>query len=369
MSLYDDLMRLVENNEAFYFTDYEVKGETYRVFNYRLASYTDFLEVNALEARGITFYVPPVDSGLVPICVSRPWKKFFNLGENPFTIGLDLSKIKHVAIKEDGSLISTYYNPKSHVFGVKSKQDFFSAQSQMAEKYLTSEQGTALRQDLHDLAKMGFTVIMELTSPANRIVIPYQETSLRVLGVRSTFSGEVIDKGYSIFNHFPNIQAAWVDEDYEPTEEFINLVPALKDIEGFVVTLEDGTMFKQKTDWYKSLHHLKDSVSSPTRLFDAIILETVDDVKTMFPDDKFQLDLIYEMESKVIPKYNHLIYTVEKFYDENKGLERKDYAIKGQKELGMLFTLAMNKFTGKSHSSSYRDFAIKYRKEYFGIEG
>jgi hypothetical protein len=41
------------SNEAFYFMDY---GQ-YRVFNYRLASYTDFLAKDALEARGIMFYM------------------------------------------------------------------------------------------------------------------------------------------------------------------------------------------------------------------------------------------------------------------------------------------------------------------------
>lgn len=365
-TLYQNLLSLTQHNEAFYFKDYVVEGDTYRVFNYRLASYTDFLEQDALEARGITFHIPKNDS-FSPICVSRPWKKFFNLGECPFTIGLDLSQVKKMALKEDGSMIATWYNPITKKFGVKSKQDFYSDQSVMATKFLEQEQNQDLREDLIDLAMCGYTVIMELISPANRIVIAYPATELRILGIRNTETGEVIFRDSRLLVGFPDLKDLWVNEDFPTIPEFISSVPSQTGLEGYVFTLEKGLMVKIKTDWYKALHHLKDSVNSPSRLFEAIILETVDDVKTMFPDDEFQLKLISEMEAQVIPKYNNMVKTVEEFYESYKCLARKDFAIKGQKELGMLFTLAMNKYTGKASESAYKDYAIKHRREYFGI--
>ncbi|MFT2622084.1 RNA ligase, partial [Escherichia coli] len=48
-----------------------------------------------------------VDDILVRIA-SRPMEKFFNLNETPFTMNLDLSKVKYMLAKEDGSLVSTY---------------------------------------------------------------------------------------------------------------------------------------------------------------------------------------------------------------------------------------------------------------------
>lgn len=53
--LYTNLMSLVASNEAFYYVDHVLNSCIYRVFTYRLASYTDFLEPDALECRGHMF--------------------------------------------------------------------------------------------------------------------------------------------------------------------------------------------------------------------------------------------------------------------------------------------------------------------------
>src|SRR4051812_34761660 len=100
IQLYQNLMKLTDENEAFYFVDYG----PYRVFNYRLASYTDFMSPDALEARGIMFYVNEWDPADLPKLVCRPFKKFFNKDENPLTMGLDFSpeNVERVAVKEDG---------------------------------------------------------------------------------------------------------------------------------------------------------------------------------------------------------------------------------------------------------------------------
>lgn len=370
-NLYDQLLELTTTSEAFYFKDYilpQDPGYIYRVFNYRLASYTDFLQPGALESRGTTFILNEKQNyvGLV----SRPWKKFFNLNENPFTMGLNLNtdNIKHVATKADGSLISTFCNPITGYFGVKSKQDFFSSQSFLARDFLQNRKNIELWEELHELALWGYTVIMELVSPLNRIVLPYDTTDIIILGVRDNTTGKRYDKDSSALEGFPNVISKWVDEDFSKEESFINSVKTMENIEGFVVTLKDGLMFKCKTDWYVILHHLKDSVSSTRRLFEAVILETTDDLKEMFHDDKGQLDRISSMEQKVIPVYNHMISLVERFYKENKELDRKSYAIKGQQELGQLFNLAMSLYLGRLTQDQYKDFAIKYRKEYFEIE-
>ena len=54
------------------------------------------------------------------------------------------------------------------------------------------------------------------------------------------------------------------------------------------------------------------------------------------------------MEIKVDKIFNHTVATVEKFYADNKHLDRKQYAILGQQVLGQKeFGLAMSKYTGK----------------------
>ena len=364
-TLYSNLINLVESNEAFYFQDY---GK-YRVFNYRLASYSDFCLPDALEARGIMFYL---EERKDPILVCRPFKKFFNRNENPFTMNLDLSKVKKAAVKEDGSIITSFLDQETKRLRVKSKQALFSEQALMAQAFLDDPENINLYEEVEDLTLEGWTVMFELVSPANRIVLEYTKTELRVIGIRNNSSGNLLESSELPKIFFPRIREAWVVEhlgfEQNPpgaTAGFVEAISKQVGIEGYVFTLEDGTMFKEKTDWYKSLHHLKDSVNSERHLFEAIIDETVDDVKAMFATDAFTINRITEMENKVIPKFNHIIKTVQDFHDANKGLERKDYAIKGQAELSNLFSLAMGKYTGKG--LTYKDFAKKHRKEIFGI--
>ena len=111
------------------------------------------------------------------------------------------------------------------------------------------------------------------------------------------------------------------------------------------------------------LHHLKDSINSQRRLYEAVVYETIDDVRAQFWDDEVALQIIEDMEEKVRPIYNNMVALVEDFYEANKHLERKDYAIKGQKECGKLyFGLAMGKYLGRE--PDYKAHMVKYRKDY-----
>jgi T4 RnlA family RNA ligase len=355
--LYNNLLKLVSENEAFYYVDYG----PYRVFNYRLASYTDFLAPDALEARGIMFYIGDGDDKVKLVC--RPFKKFFNLGENPFTMDLDMTQenIHKVAIKEDGSIISSYIDVPTGELRLKSKQSLVSEQTRMANDFLSQPENWYLKQDTTNLTKEGFTVIFELVSPTNRIVLEYPRTQLRVLGVRSNEYGGLLDRE-DIVDH-PALFDLWCAEyDYIPHVS----VPGLEGIEGYVYTLKDQTMVKVKTNWYKTLHNLKDSISAVRHLYEAIIDERIDDVKSMFATDEYTIRRIEDMEQAVVPKYNHMVNTVEDFYQTNKNQSRKDYAIKGQQELKGFFSLAMEKYIGRE--PDYKHFAKKYREEHFGIK-
>lgn len=361
--MFQSLMELTKNSDAFFFQDYVRNGYTYRVFNYRLASYTDFCKENALEMRGIT-YVLPNSSDSEPLLVSRPFAKFFNYLENPMTTGLDLSKATKYEVKADGSLIASYFNPFDKTFGLKSKQAFFSEQAFMAEEFLSREENSTLKQEVYDLSRSGYTVLMELCSPANRIVLEYDTTHLIVHGVRSNSSGEYLTK--NMLDGCTSLMAAWVEttEVNGLSDTFIAEVEAMKGIEGYVVHGPWGR-FKIKTEWYRNLHHLKDSVSSEKSLISSILYERVDDVKAMFNTDSFTLDRISSMEGRVLPVYNKIVSETETFYNNNKGLDRKSFAIKGLAEIPTLFHLAMALYLGRS--VDYRLFAMDNYRSLFNI--
>jgi T4 RnlA family RNA ligase len=363
-SLYLTLLNLVQNNEAFYFQDFERDGSTFRIFNYRLASYTDFLSEGAMEARGIMFEIKP-DGKFVRLAC-RPQPKFFNLNENPMTMNLDLRQVEHVGLKVDGSLISTYWTvvDGERVLRLKTKGSLFSDQAMAAERWLSNHQ--PLYDELLQLCVKGYTVNMEWCAPDNRVVIGYLEPQLIVLNVRDNETGEVILVPNDLGQWFPQVSNKWVDMlTITDPVSFVAGIPAMQGVEGFVVSLADGMTVKCKTEWYLVQHRAKDSINSDRRLFETVLEEATDDLRSLFHDDPLVIQRIADMEQKVEKIYNHMVRVVEDFYLANKDLSRKDYAIKGQAEIEPLyFGLVMNKYVGKP--TDYKQF-LKSKYKQFGI--
>ncbi|MFN7096182.1 MAG: T4 RnlA family RNA ligase [Gammaproteobacteria bacterium] len=339
-NLYNDLMNLVQRSEAFYFVDHVIDGNIFRVFTYRLASYTEFCLPNALECRGHTFLLDGDNVELV--CL--PPTKFFNAFENPIVMDLDFSNVKLAMDKLDGSLISTVRDLRvPGGFRLKSKTSFTSTQAIEAEKLLQQDQ--LLFANITMLVNDGYCVNFEYISPTNMIVIGYEKPQLRVLNIRDMDSGETFYP-HEIWETMPLLHSYLVDftTDFNKTYEEIL---AMEGIEGFVLVFEDGRVCKVKTEKYCILHKTKDSVNNPKALFQACLYETSDDLRSMFHGDKVAIGLIDSMETLVRKEYNHRHHILQDFFNENKELSRKEYAIKAQKELGDMFSLCMNPYLGK----------------------
>lgn len=367
--LWSELMELVRISEAFYYTDHEVNGSWYRIFLYRLASYTDFCQPSALECRGHMFQIDKegYDAQMLRLA-SLPPEKFFNLYENPFTMELDLTTVDLIEDKADGSLISTYVHTDAGTDGLdlrlKSKGSLTSDQALAAMAWLETQD--EFKRELGQLAALGYTVNMEWVAPDNRIVLGYLEPELRVLNIRNTVDGSYLDRDM-LHDTYHQTILRWTERfNTEDPVAFVASIPDMQQIEGFVVRLKSGQRVKIKTTWYLALHHTKDNINSPRRLFEAVLEEATDDMKTLFHDDPLAIQTILEMEAFVEEKYNHMVDTVERFYERNKELERKDYAILGQQELDkMYFGLAMNKYVGKQFS--YKDF-LKSKWKQLGLK-
>lgn len=365
LKLYNELIGLMIANDAFYFKDQELDGVTYRVFSYRLASYSDFCLPSALECRGIMFRM---DGRHPEKLVCRPMEKFFNLNENPFTMDLELKDFSQIMLKMDGSLISTFLHRGE--LRLKSKTSLTSDHAINAMKFLDTR--PALKAELEWIIRnAGFTVNMEYTSPEPnmRIVIGYQEPQLTILNIRNNRTGEYIDKSELYLwcvDH--EINKNWVARERPKIsgQEFVESIPSMLDIEGYVIQLKSGQHIKIKTDWYRTLHHTKDSVNNPRRLFEAVLDEVTDDLREMFKDDPYAMKSIIDMEKKVSVIYNDLVKSVEDFYTNNRDMERKFYAIKGQAELdSRKFGMVMMKYLGKE--IDYKQNMKKWYKE-FGVD-
>lgn len=365
-TLYNQLITLVATNEAFSKKDQELDGVIYRVFSYRLAGWSDFLLPGALECRGIMFEL--VNDQPVRLA-SMPMQKFFNDGEGG--IDHDYNTIVQIMLKEDGSLISTYLHQGE--LRLKSKTALLSDHAVNATRWLNLPAQASLKEQLYQLAIYGYTVNMEYTSPEPymRIVIGYQYPTLTVLNVRCNDNGRYLTKEELHYTTYGAVRNRWVDtfDIPEDGQAFVDHVNEEVGIEGYVIQLADGTLVKVKTHWYRALHFSKDSVTNPRRLYEAVLEETTDDLREMFSDDPYSLNLIDEMEAKVFKIHNHLVKTVEDYYEANKHLDRPAYAILGQKVLdNKAFSIAMMKYTGKVVDYKgllkkwYKDFGFKDEK-------
>ena len=388
--LFQDLKHLVATNEAFLSKEQVLDDVRYLVFDYRLATHTDFLLPNARESRGIMFELGE-DGNPVHLACFMP-QKFFNYGEGD-TLKLDVSdaNIDGVMDKLDGSIISTFLHKGE--LRLKSKTSLHSDHVKQATAWLKRPENVQFYNVLELLTMNGWSVHMELTSPDLRIVVGYDEIRLTILSMRRRECGMMASKQdvqavleteddrdarfymqVALDNWVPDYSAAemlykvadavGLDQAPANIKEFIANVKHATGIEGYIVRLKCGEHVKIKCDWYCALHHTKDSVSAPRRLFECVVNGGSDDLKGMFGDDKLTIARIEDMEEKVKTTFNRIVKTVEDFYEENKGLDRKAYAIKASGINDGFMSLKMNLFLGKEND--YKEYALKHM-ELFGV--
>jgi len=356
---YEMFADLVEKNDAFFVTEQEFDGVNFRIFNYRLASYSQFLEYGALEARGVTFYQDRSDGEW--LLASRPIEKFFNYKENPFTMDVSFSDTKHAMLKEDGSLISTvgYMNSNGWFrWTVKSKGSFHSEQALAARKYIQDHPD--LEEEIEHAVDDGFTVNMEWCAPDNHIVVGYSEPKLIVLNVRDDREGFYWDHEEVKFrfrNHTVQlVNISSFDEVYQWEGK-----------EGVVVRFKDGhkiSHMKIKSDWYLRRHQSKEKVNSPKALVEVIVNQHVDDFKQLFLADPITLAYIEDVEYCVVKFYDWTLAVAEEYHDRNKHLSRKDYAVQGKTQLTSLqFSLIMFLYTGKDPEDHLKSWCVSNARE------
>lgn len=358
-NLYNNLMNLVNASDAFYFVDQKVGSTVYRVFTYRLASFADFQLVDALECRGHTFNM----SVEPPSLVCLPPNKFFNYGEHiGWGTEIDLQDVDYVMDKLDGSLISTVV---SDGILLKSKTSFTSQQAGEATDLINSAQHVDFKEKIMQAVNSGHTVNFEFTSPTNQIVIGYNEPRLTVLNVRSNVDGSYW-KYDQLVDFFGADNVVKKIEFNTSTAAFIEAVSDMTGVEGVIIKFNNGLMVKHKTNAYAHLHHLKDNVNNPRRLWEACVNELGDDLRASFVDDQISLKKIIAYEELAARTYNEILNIIEAFYAVNKSLDRKSYAILGQQVLPKngVFSLAMNLFLNKP--VDVKGFMIKNYKQ-FGV--
>jgi len=327
---YGECRDLVESNPAFVHKT-EIVGEVpIASFNYRLASYGDFTSTPfARNMRGITFREDTEE------LLALPFWKFFNYGENPLTDPSDLKKLRisRVNDKLDGSLV--YYYQVDGDIKAKTKMTTYSLMAQVVMNNNISDPDY-----LTQYIEGGMTLMVEYTSPMNQIVVPYQTTDFTCIGYRDMHTGELFEYEGDHFPRpiqYPDMQS--LDEIGKFCDVYNNI-----DREGFVITLSNGDLVKMKTDRYRSLHRLKDTLSEKNIAY-LTLHDGLDDMMELFSRDPAAMSQITSVSEMVRTKWNTVCSEAEAYHLENKEKPRKEYAMGAMNKFGrdsLQFAYAMN---------------------------
>lgn len=356
----EECQEIVKNNETFYCTLRNVDGFDVELYDYRLASYTDYLDNNAWELRGLCFVN---NNGVWERNILM--NKFFNLNETENWMLEDVQnkRVTRVQDKLDGSVISFVKLPNGKIVA-KSKMSFDSDQAKMAQDIF--DNSYELRGMVESIMDDNKTAIFELISPFNQVVLPYNETELRLLQIRDNKTGEYASTSlmYSYLKLY-DLQKMMAEE-FEVQEytwdKLLELQQTEQNVEGWIVTLEDGQMLKVKTLWYFAAHHLTtDNVTRENLLLELVLTDKLDDVLCVVQGEKKKY--LEEMSAKIQHNFNHLVTeykTLRGLYFNKFQEDRKEFALKYNKH--ELFNAVM-----KTLNTSFRDVeqtAVKAVKDF-----
>lgn len=311
----DEALAITQSSETFYVSEREVQGFKVEMYDYRLASISDFVDNKAFELRGLTFVLNPS---------TNEWErhialqKFFNIDQ---TLGWMYDEVQHkkivgVSDKSDGSMITFVQLPNGNIVA-KTKMSFVSEQAEMAQKIFNENEG--YNKFITFLLRLGYTPVFEIVSPHNQIVLNYPDTELRLLQVRRLDGSYVKYKTLALRATEYNMKLSYVlPDDYHDLDKLLALKLTEEDIEGYVLVFEDGQMAKVKTEWYMQLHGLVTEGTRENLLIKTILDDNIDDVLAQLVGVSEKRTFIEETMRVVSHHFNHNVALIKeklKTYD------------------------------------------------------
>lgn len=291
----------------------------YTTINYLLSNPEVFPDVETeehviyRECRGIAF-----DDKTGKI-ISRPFHKFFNLGEREETRNIGDKVPAYVTKKLDGSMIRPLYLEYGTRLGTKMGVTDIAMQ---AEEFIADKPNFI--EFIEGCRLGGYTPIFEWCSRQNQIIIDYPEPSLTLLAIRDTISGDYLSKfSLDLVDKFniPVIQHVEPKEIDKVAEE----TKTETGNEGYVLVFENGHRVKIKSDWYVLLHKSKELISREKDLLKLILTDQLDDLKPLLVDD--DLKAVEQYEIRVALELEKTTNAVVNMYECFSCPDRKDFAL------------------------------------------
>lgn len=236
------------------------------------------------ECRGLIF---DTETGKL---ISRPYHKFFNVGEREETA---INKVNlyepHVVLEKlDGSMIRPI--PTKEGFRLATKAGITDV-AMNAEVFIADK--TNYREFILELIDDRKTPIFEWCSRKNRIVVDYPEDQLILTGIRDNESGNYVSYSkMATAAYYVNIPVVKAVDGLavQDINLFVKQVREWDDGEGVVLRFDSGHMVKVKADEYVLRHKSKEQISQEKNVLQTILSDSVDDVVPLLtPEDANRL--------------------------------------------------------------------------------
>lgn len=310
----DDVLPSIEGRDEFKVA----RKDGYTVIDYVFAKDDTFSSPMDLECRGLKF-------GADGHIISRPFHKFFNLGERPDLQikDFDVTEKHEILEKMDGSMIHGAVVNGEFVFMTRMGHTDV---AKKAERHITPE----LRAECLRLSEQDITPIFEWTAPDNRIVVKYKSSSLTLLALRDIHYGNYYQNsavravaarmGVQSVKEYPVAKNA---------KEFIEYARSLPEQEGFVVKVEThgkSVWFKLKADAYVRKHKAKEALNQEKNVIRLILNNELDDVLPILDKDQMESVLNYQKDLRNgISESGEFIDRIVRMHSD---LSQKDFATK-----------------------------------------
>ena len=230
------------------------------------------------ECRGLIFNTATGE------LISRPYHKFFNVGEREETQYGNINwNMPHVILEKlDGSMIRPIPTLEGFRLGTKAG---ITDVAMNAEVFIGDkpQYGTFIRA----MIEGGMTPILEWCSRKNRIVVDYPEDQLILTGIRNLTKGNYLPyfNMVELASHYDIPYVNALAQGSNMDENQLDCIRLWDDGEGVVIRFDNGHMVKVKADEYILRHRSKEQINSEKNIIQVILNDAVDDMIPLLTED------------------------------------------------------------------------------------
>jgi RNA ligase len=254
--------------------------------------------------------------------MSRPFHKFFNIGEREETLmhNIDWSRPFEIVEKMDGSMVRPIRD-ENGLLRLATKMGLSDVALEAEEYFRSRNDYFVVMIWMERCLNVGLTPLFEYIAPSNRIVIDYIAADLVLLAIRHNETGNYLGPQNGVPETITQVPVHGTVDDIDA---YLENARNLKDREGDIIRFPNGEMHKSKNDWYVRIHKTLDLIRFNRNIVDLVLNNDLDDVVPSLP--AHEMIRVRDYETRFWNAFNSAKDRLARIYAEASVLDRKAIA-------------------------------------------